>query len=140
MVGVVFFFEDNDKDVYSGRHIDLDAWYLSTQVCSDVDKMILINLTDQLIRTPNADFDFTVCSGLPPLENAIYLCPHGEQTLYDIDHSKVDWYVFGPASGWREDVGPKVSLPSCEHVHLHSQHVMTAVMYDRYRNVEWQLH
>ena len=26
MAGIVFWFENNDRDVFSGRQVDLDAW------------------------------------------------------------------------------------------------------------------
>lgn len=138
MAGVVFFFEDNDIDVYSGRQIDLDAWHLASRLCKDIDTLIVINRTDVKLTSPNGDIDFRVVDELPELSNAIYLCPHAKKTIYEIDHNEVDWYVFGPAAGWGFESDEMVSIPAPRGNHLHSQHVMSAVMFDRYRNLEWQ--
>lgn len=134
MAGVVFYFENNDVDVYSGRSVDLDAWYLASQIPGDIDRIIVINKTDTHLVTPNTRLDFFVAEDLPRLENAVYLDPKWGDSLWDLDHAEVDWYVFGPASGWGERDSDKqyINIPHTNNVHCHSQHVMTTVMFHRY--------
>jgi len=134
MAGVAFYFEDNDIDVYSGRTIDLDAWHLASRIPGDIDRMIVINKTQQKLTTGYCDIDFRVVDELPRLENAVYLDPRRGQSLWQLDHEKVDWYVFGPAGGWdKTELGREyVHIPHHGLVHCHSQHVMTTVMFHRY--------
>jgi hypothetical protein len=139
MAGIAFFFEENDTDVYSGRRIDLDQWYYASQLPGDIDRLLVVNLTDQKLATPNADIHFEVVPLLPPLERAVYLCPHGVESLWEFDHD-VDWYVFGPAGGWHGyNCERTLAVPQANNGHCHSAHVMTTVMFHRYKTVHmWQ--
>lgn len=134
MTGVAFYFEPNDTDVYSGRAIDLDAWYLASQIPTDITKMLVVNRTDAKIAMPSISIQLTIVDELPELENAVYLDPNKGTSLWDLEHSDIDWYVFGPANGW----GPEdpnrtyVHIPHTKNIHCHSQHVMTTVMFHRY--------
>ena len=135
MAGVAFYFEDNDTDVYSGRAIDLDAWHLASKVPGDITKMLIVNRTEQKLHTPDTQLDFSIVTELPILERAIYLDPTRGTSLWDLDHSEVEWYVFGPASGWGHLADPEkryVHIPQGGIAHCHSQHIMTAVMLHRY--------
>lgn len=135
MVGVAFYFEHNDIDVYSGRAIDLDAWNIASKISGDITEMLIVNRTEQKLNTPDTQLVFSVVDKLPILENAIYLDPTKGTSLWDLDHSPVEWYVFGPASGWDHQADPTkryIHIPTMMNVHCHSQHVMTAVMYHRY--------
>lgn len=132
MVGAAFFFEANDVDVYSGRQIDLDAWYLATRLTDDVRSILVVNRTDVALSTPNVDYDFQVVQELPVLPGALYLDPVRGPPLSTIDHSAVEWYVFGPASGWDAEDRNYAHVPQAGTGHCHSQHVMTHIMYERY--------
>jgi hypothetical protein len=134
MAGVVFYFEHNDIDVYSGRAIDLDAWYLASQISPDIDKMLVVNRTDTRIAMPQTNISLEVVRELPELEGAVYLDPTKGESLWGLEHSSVNWYVFGPAGGWgREDPNKRyINIPHSPGVHCHSQHVMTTVMFHRY--------
>ena len=144
MAGIAFYFEDYDLDVYSGRAIDLAAWYLASLIPGDIDKMIVVNKTGARVPLPTVEnLDFRVVDELPELENAVYLDIHAGTPLYELDHSRVDWYVFGPAYGWRVaaannqfDMEGKqyVTIPqaSVRIPHCHAQHVVSTVMFHRY--------
>ena len=143
MVGVCFYFEDNDVDVWSGRRIDLDAWNYAAKAAGDIDKMIVINKTLSKLTTPDGELDFSVVEELPELEGRIaYICcPWNKMKLatplWDFDHN-VDWYVFGPAGGWHHEVDIGVYIPQAGIGALHSTHVASTVMFHRYRTLSWQ--
>ena len=63
MAGVVFFFEQNDVDVWSGRPVDLDAWALACLAAGDIDRVVVVNRTNEALR-PFVD-RFEVVSELP---------------------------------------------------------------------------
>jgi len=135
MAGICFYFEPNDVDVWSGRRLDLDAWNYAAKA-GGVDRMVVINLTDQVIRTPDSDLaEFRVVDAMPPLDRAVYLVGPGEAAgaspLWTFDHD-VDWYCFGPAQGWQFPVSPKLHVPQANRGALHSVHVATAVMLHRH--------
>jgi hypothetical protein len=135
MVGVAFYFEPNDIDVYSGRAIDLDAWYLASQISAGVTELLVVNRTDVKLVTPNSNMTFVVVDELPELNNAVYLDPTKGTSLWGLDHSTVEWYVFGPAGGWEKEDSKKtyIHIPTREGIHCHSQHVMTTVMFHRHK-------
>lgn len=143
MPGVCFFFESNDIDVYSGRTIDLDAWHLASCIPGDIDKLYVVNRTSADLITPNAALaEFKVLDALPTLNNAaILVCPWNTALatpVYSFNHA-VDWYVFGPSEGWRGvfPEGTLVTLPQSNEGACHSVHVATAVMFDRFRTIQW---
>lgn len=139
MAGICFYFESSDIDVWSGKN--LDAWLYACNIAGDIDQMIVINKTDQEIKTPSQALDFSVVKELPVLKNAIYLTPpsRGGKSLWDYAHD-ADWYVFGPADGWAEAQGPQIHIPHSGNIHIHAVHVATTVMFDRYRRLQWLLH
>ena len=136
MAGIVFYFEDNDIDVFSGRIIDLSAWNYAAKI-GDVDKLLIVNRTNQSLASPNKELDFTVCDTLPELENAVTIvCPWENENaicLWDYSHS-ADWYIFGPASGWRGKFPTEslLTIPQNGMGAAHSLHVASCVMYHRY--------
>ena len=147
--GICFHFEDNDRDVWSGRSIDLDAW-LYACLAFGVDNKVVVDLTSEGLRVPNIE---TVKS-LEAFEEAHL----GERILYletpwsftkfeptklpDFQHPEDCWYVFGPAGGFRPDERPDLEwltvpqLGSLDgtHVAMHSVHVVGVVLAHRY----WQ--
>jgi len=143
MAGIVFYFEDEYTDIYSGTLDSLYAWNHAIKTAGDIDRVIIVNMTEVEIKTIDADLDFQVVDSLLELDGkvAYLVCPwdsiRSSVSLWDFDHD-VDWYVFGPASGWgsllkdKENglVLPQHGLASC-----HSVHVATAVMFHRYQVV-----
>ena len=131
MAGICFFFEPSDVDVWSGK--DLDAWNYAIKLAGDIDRMIVVNKTEQTIQSPDRALDFSVVDTLPELENACYLTPPWKESesMWDFDHN-VDWYVFGPASGWAEAPGKMICIPQAGLGAPHSVHVATTVMFHRY--------
>lgn len=142
--GICFYFEDHDVDVWSGH--DLDAWNYAAQAAGDIDRMAVINLTDQDLKTPNADMEFMVYEELDapfrvrvdtPLNPiCVQVCvpwqaPEGAVPLWDYDH-KADWYLFGPARGWQALDGPCVYVPQAGRGALHAVHIASVVMLHRY--------
>ena len=146
MPGICFYFEDNDRDVYSGRRIDLDAWNYAIKAAGDITKMVVVNRTDQELTTPDGNLDFQVVSESPDFGDervAYVVCPWDvcadKQELWNFDHA-VDWYVFGPAGGWATTTADKcgVYIPQHGIAACHSVHIATAVMLHRHKVVRWQ--
>ena len=131
MAGLCFFFEDPDVDVWSGK--DLDAWNYAAKLAGDIDKMVVINKTDQVITSPDRALDFTVLKDLPDFDDAVYLTPpwHKSNSLWNFDHD-VDWYVFGPAAGWAFESDNMICIPQHGMGAVHSVHAATTVMFHRY--------
>lgn len=139
MTGICFFFEPSDVDVWSGKN--LDAWNYAIKAAGDIDKMIVINKTDQTIKSPDKTLDFQVVDKIPILPNAYILTTPWDLenqsiSLWDCDH-QCDWYIFGPASGWQGvlpsmDGEINVSIPQSGLGALHSVHIASAVMLHRY--------
>lgn len=135
MAGLVFYFESADVDVWSGKN--LDAWNYAAQAAGDITRMIVVNKTDQVLRTPDAGLeDFRVVQELPLLRNAAYFVGPGERKpstvpLWSFPHD-VDWYVFGPAAGWPRPFDRTVTVPQAGLGALHAVHVATTALLHRY--------
>lgn len=141
MVGLCFFFEQNDVDVWSGRDIDLDAWNYAATAAGDVTRVIVINTTDARLSLANPKYEMV--KELPELTGRVasLICPWNEatekQSLWDFDHD-VDWYVFGPAAGWRSlGIVPTLGIfiPMASTGALHAVHTVSTVMTHRF----WRL-
>ena len=139
MTGICFFYEDSDVDVWSGK--DLDAWNYACKVAGDIDSMIVINKTTQILTTPNADMVFNVVSDLDAAKDLmsgdiVYMvCPWENTTVLSMAgfmHTN-DWYVFGPASGWGSYTLPSgMTIPQAGTGAVHSVHAATVAMFHRF--------
>ena len=130
MAGLCFYFEAEDIDVWSGKN--LDAWNYAAKAAGDIDKLIVINRTDQKLVSPDAAMEFRVVDKLPELQNAVYCVGPQEKSLgwislWDFDHD-VDWYCFGPAQGWNPP-DPQLHIPVP--IGFHSVHAATVIMAHR---------
>lgn len=139
MVGVAFHFEPNDVDVWSGRRIDLDAWNYAIKAAGDVDRAVVVNTTSQALSSFDADMDISIVPELPVLENAVHVCCPWEAdrcrsatALWDFDHAGLDWYVFGPAQGWRRDLDRGLYVPQAGVGALHAVHIASVVLLHRF--------
>jgi len=140
MAGVVFFFEEHEMDVYSGRRIDLAAWNYALKAAGDIKNVILVNRTKQVVKTFDAEINFKAVDRFPSLDGEVIyvICPWNKyegvrHDLWTFDHH-VDWYVFGPAHGWG-GIMPKnsVTIPqSNDQCAIHAPHIATVVMMHRY--------
>jgi hypothetical protein len=139
MPGLCFYFENTDVDVWSGR--DLDAWRYAAKAAGDIDNIIVVNKTDQLLSFGDFDVGFGVVAELPKLPNAKYLVSpleavHGATRLWDLDHKGVEWYCFGPAAGWQDmgsiPVDDRLTIPQAGIGSLHSVHIASVVMMHRF--------
>jgi hypothetical protein len=147
MAGIVFWFENFDKDVFSSRHpVDLDAWRYAAKA-GDIHNMHCINTSStfsdsqlQLGGTGTNTFSetFEDWYATHSTENIVILetqwtAPPGSIALKDLDHSNVDWYVFGSSSGAPIGLPHQyVYLPQNGVAALHSAHIASAVMLRRF--------
>lgn len=105
MAGIVFYFENYDRDVWSGRKIDLDAWNYNCKVAG-IDKVIIVNNSVYDVSSFDKGMDVQIVKELPEFKGHVtqLVCPwentpSDKINLWDFDH-ETDWYVFGPADGW----------------------------------------
>ena len=149
MAGIVFYFEDYDTDVWSGRPIDMDAWKYSVNASIGIDKVFIINKTEEEPKWFNNTMDIQIVDEMPELEGHItQLVTPSEMvrynkeslSLWDFNHD-TDWYVFGPASGWGGNhFGDTfLSIPHNNNVHHHSVFIGTITLYHRYEKLKNKL-
>lgn len=136
MAGIVFYFEDNERDVWSGRRVDLDAWNYATKVAGDIERAIIINKSREPVQPFDRNIDTQIVDVRPELQGRVVelVCPWRSKPdtlrLWDFDHA-VDWYVFGPAAG-HDATGLSVCVPQAGIGAMHAVHVASVVMAHRY--------
>lgn len=150
MAGILFYFENFDKDVFSSRNpIDLDAWRyamkaagLNTIHCINTSSMFS---NEQLSAGGDMNLQFwdTFEDWYSAHENdnmAIietqWSCPETAIPLSHLDHSSIDWYVFGASNGNPTGL-PKqyVYIPQAGMGALHSVHIASIVLTRRYEEL-----
>ena len=140
MVGVAFFFESEDVDVWSGKN--LDAWNYAFKAAGDITEIIVVNKTSQVLANPDIGaYTFSVVQDLPDLPNACtlvcpWLCAEGAVPLWNFDHN-VDWYIFGQASVYTPSQGTEVCVPQAGVAAMHSVHIVGVVMTHRFSVKSW---
>jgi len=132
MAGLCFFYEAEGIDVWSGRGVY--AWNIAAKAAGDIDTIIVVNRTTERLASPDARMNFQVVGLMPDLPNAVYCVGPGEKgsdytSLWNFDHN-VDWYCFGPATGWFPS-GPKLHIPMASGA-FHSVHAASVIMAHRY--------
>lgn len=143
MAGILFYFQDYDTDVFSGTRDDLDAWRYAVKA-GGIDKIRCINESDLDVSLGFTDMDFKVVDEdwIKSQSNVVvfdteWTCPNSAIPLSRLDHSKVEWYVFGSADlGAPEVDGAQyVYLPQYGKGALHSLHIASAVLLRRWENI-----
>lgn len=150
MVGICFHFEDNYRDVYSGRQIDLDAWryvgkgfgvsdFAMIDCCSGGANAAMMDTEVAFEKFDDFQSFLAAKPGIVHVQvEPSWAVPDG-QTVTDVDqftHPSGDvWYCFGyGASNFTEGVVPDhwVSIPMCKPLELHSVHSVGIVLHDRF--------
>lgn len=148
--GIVVPFEPYDRDVWSGRLIDFDAYRYSIQAFG-INKMRVINLTS--MELPGKDrmdqaLDYKVYSSYAEFfadEAGPYVAFETEWSypknvkpipLNNLTHFNKGWYVFGPSEGFKPFPADLMDvewsyLPVKPRIAWHTTHVVAAVMWDR---------
>lgn len=151
MIAAVFHFEDQDKDAWSGRNIDLDIWRYNTKIFG-LDTLIMI---DQMTGgTPYQHLDEEQkFERFTSLDNFLQAHPEGEKIwfetpwsfpssvtpvkLNDFQHPNTTsdiFYIFGPATGFtiaENDPRTWVTIPQKIPAATHASFVAPIVFYDR---------
>ena len=136
MVGLVFYFEDNDIDVWSGKDFDLDAWNYNCKI-SGINKVIIINKTTQILRPFDVSMDIEIVSELPLLTgHTTQLVTNTDNCiktdLWGFNH-QTDWYIIGPAAGWGGEFfgDTLLTIPQIGSGDHHSVFIGATVMFHR---------
>ena len=144
MTGVCFFFENEDIDVWSGKN--LDAWHYAIYAAKDINEILVINRTEQILQNPNQDkYIFNTTKEIPELNGNIVgiTVPWRQEilnsfSLWNFNHQNIDWYCFGSAAGELPKYNIEVFIPQNGKGALHSVHIASAVMLHRYGVLNWQ--
>lgn len=144
MSGIIFYYEDSDIDVWSGKN--LDAWNYAAKI-GEIDSLIVINKTDQELKNPNVSLNFKVINDISELKveglTVALRCPWESEkgdSLWEFNHD-VNWYIIGPAAGWNsvkseyKNFDYNIHIPQGNKIATHSIHVATTVMFDRYNKL-----
>lgn len=152
MSGIVFWFQNYDKDVFSGRPIDLDAWRYAMHI-GGITSAKIINATEPKVDiTLGGGIDFEVIgSNSQDLvdwveknsdKNIVVLdtpwsSQEGLMPISELNCKEVDWYVFGSADGNPKFTVPVqyVCLPQNSKVTIHSLHIASAVLFRHWEKV-----
>jgi len=153
MAGIIFFYEESYKDVFSGANEEtMNAWNYARHIGGGIDCMVVINCTGEHLESPDQSLDFLeipcnrldqaaeILNSINGSNKAFFVTPWEAphfgtpQDLWSWDH-ETDWYVFGPASGWSaissHPVGTPITIPQHGMGAAHAIHVATAVMFHR---------
>lgn len=144
MVGVAFFFEEYDTDVYSGRQECLDAWNYAFLAAGDITDVVIVNRTDLTpilplnykIQIVSSEEEFLAIAAEDRITRiGAYNEFEKTESLWDFDHD-TDWYFFGRAHGHKAYAG--VTIPTARNTVFHSVHAATVVMVHRHEVTKWQ--
>ncbi len=143
MAGILFYFQDYDVDVFSGKRDDLDAWRYAANA-GGIDKIRCVNESEFDVSLGFTDMDFDVVdegwisnqSNVAVLDTE-WTCPDGAIPLSELDHSSVDWYVFGAADrGVPQGLDAQyVYVPQFGNGALHSLHIAPVVLLRRWESI-----
>jgi hypothetical protein len=130
--GVCLHFEDNDRDVWSGRPVDLDAWRYALRAFGG-NRLAVVNLTGAELAVHDEHLRFEQHASLEEFvdlhekEHLVFV-ELGGPNLRDFSHPGDCWYVFGGTSVTlpRADI----TVPTCGVV-LHPVHAAQIVLWDR---------
>ncbi len=138
MVGVCFFYEDQDTDVFSGRPEMLHAWNYALKSAGDVTRVAIINLTAKR-TTFNKAFDYRVYEDIKEFyataDGSIMHVGAANEfdksiSLWNYKHDD-DWLVFGPAHG-HPKLPYGLTIPAANNSVFHAVHAATVIMTHRY--------
>ena len=140
MSTLVIHFEDNDKDVWSGRNLDIDMWKTA---CFNwgIDELRIIDLrTDKTWQPLDPSLQLkwysTIEEATEDLNNIVYIDRQGDTSLWQINHNEIEAYVIGASYGYiSRPEGVKVVIPQQGRDEMHSTHIAAIVLADRYGNL-----
>ena len=157
MAGIVFWFENSDRDKFSGRQVDLDAWRyaigagcISETVCfnkSDYNPVLNAGYsTFKIIDGDRTKFTEWVVEHKD--QNLLFIetewsCPSNAINLGSVNHATIDWYIFGPSNGIPtecQEFGQWCYLPVKDRFALHPVHIASCVLTRRYEELLWRSH
>lgn len=154
-VGLVFHFEDNSHDVFSGRQDDLDAYRYACKAFG-ITSMVMVDycsggtnvsMQDQEISFekycnlaafeaahPNDTFVYLECAWTC-LENGVTPGKLHVDFVHPDDANTTVWYILGPSQGFipaPNDGKTWLSVPQEGMGAMHASHVAGIVLYDRH--------
>lgn len=153
MIAAVFHFENHDKDVWSGRPIDLDIWRYNTKMFG-LDTLIMIDLVTGQAPYQHLDEEQKF-ERFTSIDDFLQAHPHGDKIwfespwsfpssviptkLADFQHPNPSeelgvYYIFGPADGFtitENDPRTWVTVPQLGLGATHALFIAPIVFYDR---------
>lgn len=143
MSGIVFYFQENDKDVFSGRKVDLDAWRyamkaggineakiineteLSLSLGGDMNYEIIGRSDQDLVKWVNNNKHNNNIVALSPE----WECPYDSKSIYELNNNILDinWFLIGGANGLPKLDIEYVYFPQNGQGAMHSVHVASVL-------------
>jgi len=138
---IMFHFDNYHKDVWSGREIDFDMWFVFKSIWN-LDELAVVNVSDTTLSTAGRE-DITIYNTLSDFETATsgpYIClEHPKHTPSQLlnDHTFDDtaWYCIGPTDGW---LGNHISgsttlgIEQSGNAEMHAPFVSAVLSYKRF--------
>ena len=138
---VMFHFDNYHKDVWSGREIDYDMWFVFKSIWN-LSELAVVNVSDTTLSTAGRE-NITIYNTLADFVSATsgpYIClehpKHSPSQMLD-SHTFDDtaWYCIGPTEGW---VGNYISgsttlgIEQSGDAEMHAPFVSAVLSYKRY--------
>lgn len=140
---IMFHFDDYHIDVWSGRQVDYDIWFIMKDIWLDgVSELAVVNQSSMTLTTAGRE-GITIYSSITDFTDATtgpYIClecPKNSPTELLADHTFDDnaWYCIGPPNGWLGQYLGTTTLGIEQegNAELHAPFVSAVLCYSRYR-------
>ena len=138
---IMFHFDNYHKDVWSGRDIDFDMWFVFKSIWN-LTELAVVNVSDTTLSTVGRD-NITIYNTLSDFETATtgpYIClehpkHNPSQLLNDHTFDDTAWYCIGPSAGWLNnyiDGSTTLGIEQTGNAEMHAPFVSAVLSYKRF--------
>lgn len=138
---IMFHFDDYHKDVWSGREIDFDIWFVFKSIWN-LTELAVVNVSDATLSTAGRD-NITIYNNLSDFESDTsgpYISlehPKNNPSQLLRDHTFDDnaWYCIGPSQGWLGDYisgSTTLGIEQTGNAEMHAPFVSAVLSYKRF--------
>lgn len=138
---VMFHFDNYHKDVWSGREIDYDMWFVFKSIWS-LSELAVVNVSDTTLTTAGrenitiyntlADFVSATSGPYITLEHPKH---NPSQMLNNHTFDDTAWYCIGPTEGWMGNYisgSTTLGIEQAGNAEMHAPFVSAVLSYKRY--------
>lgn len=137
-MNILFYFDEYHKDVWSGRNIDYDIWFVF-QAIWGVKKLAVIDQCELDLTTigrENIEIYNTLDEFLLGNDKELFVLEHPrypvDEMLDDHEFNEDAWYCIGPAEGWKNKnnyIGKTIGIEQEGNGELHAPFVGSVLSY-----------